>query len=1243
MLELIIEALLTQNSAKLALRILEARPTMTSPILKIKTLFANDLLSDAFHFARSKNDESLLELFFNCCLCDGKFGIIRDLALSEKEGRLVQNILKRSKTQGAENLNFVYLLQKSKYIEAVSYMDELSKTKYSNRYTSSASTNRNTMETPQLVLSAFNTTMTPVTQGLTDVYFRIKNKIKQKDTDVMAPVPFSCQLIKQNANNLLGGIYHSSALSAHFATYYWNELDDEKKKAANCSGLLNSNNAPFLRKAQVETNVHDFVNENIISYPQVYKIREKRTLSETDLLNNSLEHERCLQQQQQQENPKKKRRLLGHEIIKDLGHFMNMNRINHNLNVDSFNLNKDTTPEEEDTDEQEQLITDSYIVKPLSKNYKPVISLAVGIQGILKTNVSDVSSERSATHAEEEKNLRFDLPVSHEESMSDDSEKAPTNLNSSRAISVDSTVNSKTSLETDEEEDNFYSPIASRNTSMLLSGPMSTHVDSSPKSSVSSKYNFLNGPHPRKPLARLSSERSEKSLTPEPVPSRLTQGELNTSKTLRKTPETSSGFASLNEQSKYSSTTYVSCKESILENSKASSSGYNSIEQQQSTCTTLYKTCTVNPQNSSVSTKITSSNSSKINEFVPKVSSSKVGETVSKIPVSAVASYVKLSECSTVLGSITHMESHIESSSYFAQPSHNVPGKSITKPVQPNNSMMMDTTLGMSSYDITFLDSTAQKHLQSPPDAGSETGAEMEKYCTAQEELFNEALQSKTHFISEESGDAYEYTCSKENNDNKKFALPAMEEVICLTSSNSGDYEASETVEDSPRREENSSEFVQEVGSESNESGKSKSIDEESNDTPTVTEQNSEEASVESTSVVTKYEEKNVKDIQCTESENQSDIHDKNKDNLDDNKSDLVTVASPEKQSSNFDENEAEMSVLKVDDDESNLDGDQLKLQEQNTDTETIVLKEGEKKEFEKISHRSVRGTSVPPVVQNSDGSDNLTPKRRNDRGVSVPPQIAHIEEENLTPRRNTPRNRRYVRASSVQCDDTDNSTTKPINTRRRSILLDAINEDSSLLSALDSPSTRTRSRARLNSMDSELDSSIVSNTEAITKPQIKRNRRVSVTSNVSEQNEQTPVKRTRRASISSDNASQTPKTRKAGSVLKETLDEGSNKAKEKKGKSPDSEKQSTYQSARRLTRTQLAMLEKSNAVAAKVGSTIEQSSPPKRIIKRRSSRSNSTNHAESDDNESISSHMTVGSGKQRRITRSSLKNKVNI
>ena len=274
--ELLVETLLTQEQHILALRALQIRSSPINCLLEIKTLMANDLIAEAYHLAKSKKDMELMRTFFSSCLYLGKWCILRNLALNEQEEKLIEELLKQSKSSIATNLHFIYLIQKSKYIEALSYLDELTAMQRSKHHDHDKTID---LETPQLILSAYSLTMTPATKSLSDSYYKTRTQFSSTELNKFnnenSPKPLSCQLLQQNANNLVGGIYQSAANSVDLATNYWDCIRTDSNR------LMDTSNAPFIRRPQQSQTMLPIQNQTV-SYPEPYKPTPKRRSADYD-------------------------------------------------------------------------------------------------------------------------------------------------------------------------------------------------------------------------------------------------------------------------------------------------------------------------------------------------------------------------------------------------------------------------------------------------------------------------------------------------------------------------------------------------------------------------------------------------------------------------------------------------------------------------------------------------------------------------------------------------------------------------------------------------------------------------------------------------------------------------------------------------------------------------------------------------------------------------------------------------
>uniref|UniRef100_A0A1B0A055 ELYS-like domain-containing protein n=1 Tax=Glossina pallidipes TaxID=7398 RepID=A0A1B0A055_GLOPL len=663
LVELLIEALLCHRSSNKALRILQSQSYIISPSLKLRTLLANRRISEAFKYVRSKNDDILIQLFFNSCLHNGQFDVICGLALNEKEDLLLQDILKKSKLCGAKSLHFVYLLQKSKYVEAISYMNELAKDKSSHVSDRVGSL----VDTPNLMLSA----MAPVTQSLTDVYFKIKNKIEQKEFNSSSPLPLSCQLIKQNASNLLGGIYHSSVLRAHFASYYSGEMKNDQRQYE-AAQVMNRNNASFFRRPQNQTHTQGLRTQNNISYPQVYKPTAKRRYVENDLYEDALLLDRG--NSDIRGNPNKRR---CYEVMEELSDITQSQRRSRQTNITNCNftaiegdddISSSNENEEAENFLKETLVTGKRTEIMNTTEKQPLIE----IQSILKST------------KEEEKHLRNNIP--HLTFLVEEDKQKE----NATTISVDSS---------EEFDDDFYSPLLSPQSS-------NQSFNQSSKPDIVNSQTYLTGPQPRKPLARLSTESSEKCKPTDSsktgpyqtdliytfVPGRLQKITLLTDEKL------TSDLSDIDTLSPK-----VCSDDLLLHNRRNGSSGAATTTNEkcefnifasQETATNVVAISTCDPN----AEMLASSKYSLTNESSISVKSSTTETLASKVSsFKLVATVCKENSAVIPDNTTSNSESNTNNSKKFTV---------------GQESETMETTLGMTTFDLSILDTTTADQCQ---------------------------------------------------------------------------------------------------------------------------------------------------------------------------------------------------------------------------------------------------------------------------------------------------------------------------------------------------------------------------------------------------------------------------------------------------------------------------------------------------------------------------------------------------
>jgi hypothetical protein len=153
--ELLICVLLKRNANVIALKALRCPGLPIQPALEIDTLLANDLVSEALHMQRRSSDKNLLERFYDKVLNSTNFSQLLDLALSEDEGKVLREYLEKTDLSNCVNLHFVFLLQRSKFMDATELMDRINQN----------DSNLN-LEPPKQILNAYFSTMETTTQKL---------------------------------------------------------------------------------------------------------------------------------------------------------------------------------------------------------------------------------------------------------------------------------------------------------------------------------------------------------------------------------------------------------------------------------------------------------------------------------------------------------------------------------------------------------------------------------------------------------------------------------------------------------------------------------------------------------------------------------------------------------------------------------------------------------------------------------------------------------------------------------------------------------------------------------------------------------------------------------------------------------------------------------------------------------------------------------------------------------------------
>ncbi|XP_070136349.1 protein ELYS homolog isoform X2 [Drosophila bipectinata] len=641
---LLLETLLDAGAPEAAMRVVSQPPGPVDVWLHLRILLANESIPEAFHMARLYDEEEtqpLLERFFQHCIDNRRFKVLAELCLREPEERLVYRLLRKCRSRQTECVQLILLLQKSKYIEAVSFMDEVADERQ--REDDSSST----------IISAYRSTMAPVAQNIAGTYFQIRGKLDRMNQVPSRnwgnPEPFSCQLVKQNASGEVGGIFQCSALSAHWATRY-----DELASGLPAPGLSvatnkGHSNIPFLRRAQY--GLSEQPRRRRVVKPVLHQVAEKRQREQEEL-----QREERHRRDEVTIQPRKRRRLLGEQLVEDMrGH---VNKI--------LGKSPAQKPESETDSVSRLLQPPSFVQSRQSTNRQgssspvAVLKPRPAIKSLGGTPLVATSTKLSGT-----KRFRFmpPIPLRLDGSMEVDGEE-PVDEDAESKEEVPETEEEETdeiimaiesrsdpqATENSESEDEFLSPMASANVS--LANQSEVVAEASPR---------IMGP-PRGPQPRSS----------------LFQG------------RNGNGNGNGSE-----------------------SSGFGSF--------------------ATVQASQTSSQS----QFVPTICSSKMYETHSQMHLfsgglASTSSGVKISERTTICGDMESTDLIPETtaaltaaSSEWSMPQSRAQGQ----PLQ-----MMDTTLGMSTYDVTSLEPREQEREQAeePREELEEEVLELEESIAAE-------------------------------------------------------------------------------------------------------------------------------------------------------------------------------------------------------------------------------------------------------------------------------------------------------------------------------------------------------------------------------------------------------------------------------------------------------------------------------------------------------------------------------
>lgn len=500
--DFLITTLLKQEAPNLALRILKSPGVPVDPVIEIETLLANDLISEAFKFQRAKGDANLLIRFFEGTVKIQKRELLLDLSLNEGEAKILLEFLEKGQIPLTENLHFVYLLQRSEFVDAVSLIDKLLKTSRNRSYN---------LDGPREILSIYHTTLEPTTRQLTYLAYSNPDKFQLKTFNDQ-PKPLSSSLIRKQLDPS-SGIYQRSVLSIKEAGGI--EMFDEDKKT--------DGNLPFLRRSELGTfSFAQKTQTNNVVYPVVINRNEKKRQLDSD---EKQQKQKEAIQFNEYEGPSKRRKFDEVEIprksFKDYDTSI-LSRFNPTVKP-SFDFTKgaepvkfgehlERTPEKLPPSLRSTQLTTPVVQmaqrddSPEPQRFTPHSILKSTSKTNISRSVTPLSHVSRKSFESEEKSIRFVIPISSTDTTLENSilEASNQTLDTTRDVTdLSESVLSK---------DEFFSPNASIVQDELMMSEIKSGQQESEKVEGHEDLSFLaDAPHPRPPIRTPSVDSSSKS------------------------------------------------------------------------------------------------------------------------------------------------------------------------------------------------------------------------------------------------------------------------------------------------------------------------------------------------------------------------------------------------------------------------------------------------------------------------------------------------------------------------------------------------------------------------------------------------------------------------------------------------------------------------------------------------------------------------------------------------------------
>ncbi|SPP78559.1 blast:Protein ELYS homolog [Drosophila guanche] len=624
--ELLVEALLAKGAISDAMSVVYRPPGPLASLTRLKVLMASKNIPEAFEYARRNDDDEtgrpLLEYFFRQSNEMRQFKALAQLCLRDTEEELALRLLRECRTPLTDSVQLILLLQKSKYIEAVSFMDKV------------AAEREIADESSRAIIYAYRSTMNPVSQTLAGDYFRIRENLDVAPAENVHPVPFSCQLARDYASGLRGGVFQSSALGARWATLYNTDLAPKEK------GPMPCHQVPFLRSSLYGLTQLPHRRRTVRPVPHQAVEKRVREQEESELtVGTGNRKGNCTATQSTILQPSKRRRLLNEQFVEGVCDFV------------GDKLNPKTDQDRNDDEQQRQQANDllqlpSYLRLKRTPQQQKTPPLTILKRRTALEAVEGTPPMATSTSMGEAKRLRFMPP-----------KPLPLPGHGSKDVDVDSLRQQADEVDENEDEEETDEIIVEIESASHFQRPNSNSNQSSSSSEEEDEFvSPLTTPHVSlvSPRLKVPESTHETIVRPKAPPAG---------------PQPRSSL--------------------IQAGRSESSSGFGSF--------------------ASILTAETASH-----EFVPTVCSSKmgaqstfsIGAATSTASATATASTsVKISERTTICGEMDETEPESATTDWYSSPSVRLEEQ------EHKELQMLDTTLGMSTYDVTAPEQREESQL----------------------------------------------------------------------------------------------------------------------------------------------------------------------------------------------------------------------------------------------------------------------------------------------------------------------------------------------------------------------------------------------------------------------------------------------------------------------------------------------------------------------------------------------------